>query len=177
MCSCLHSSSLQVEAHSSLQRCFVTELLMVSAFTGWLGKSPFPPGDTRQLWLSRGQGRQQRRESCSEQLPCKATMPLLHVCGHSHILLQTPCCFHAVPPAGSQHSSWQDLGTPVQTRSWHRVSVRRATLSAGHLGAGRGSEMLPTPAHTLCWGSDSSAPIAARDEKQPFPMSNFSSPP
>lgn len=91
---------------------------MVSAFTGWLGKSPFPPGDTRQLWLSRGQGRERTRESCGKQLPCKAKEP---PCLFSfvravtrYILLETLHCFRAVPPAQSRHASWRDRGTPCR---------------------------------------------------------------
>ena len=87
----MHSSSLQVEACSSLQRCFVTEWFQLSQ-AGWEG-APFPPSDTRQLWLSMGQGMEQPRESCSEQAPLQSraatTPPFLRPCGRLCMLLKT----------------------------------------------------------------------------------------
>lgn len=76
----------------------------------------------------------------------------------------------------SVEQAWQLTGPwdPMQAQAWYHVSGHQGSLDPGHPAAGRGLEMLPASALTLCWGSDSSAPVAARDEKQPFPLPNFS---
>lgn len=93
----------------------------------------------------------------SSFLPCVQSLETLH-------------CFHAVPPVQSRHSTWQDLGIPCRPGT---ALVCQVTLGAGQPGTGRDSEMLRMSVLTLCWGSNFSAPDAARDEKQPFPLPNF----
>lgn len=130
-----------MEACSSLQRCFVAELLMVSAFTGWLGKSPFPPSDTRQWWL-RSQGREQPKESHSEQLPCKAKEPqclfslmraVTHIscCRHRSVFMQSHQ--HGAGTAARRTSGPHadpDMApcVGVLSHAWSRTSRRRRGL-------------------------------------------------
>lgn len=162
-CSCLHSSPLQGEACSSLQRAFVAELFSASA--GWWGTSSFPPGNTGQLWLRRDQGRESTRERCSEQLLCKAKEPW---CPFPFV--HALHCAHAVPPAWSRQGSSQDLGTPCRT-THGTVCCRVEPCHRQGLGS----------ATNICiytvLGSRYLVPVAAGDEKQPFPLPNFSSPP
>lgn len=124
----MHSSSLRVEAGSSLQRCFVIELFVVSTFTGWLGKSQFPPRDTRQSWLSRGQGRRQPRESWAVPLQRQgAVIPLFcHAYNHSYLTADT-ALFPCSPTSAEQAQHLAGPWDPVQT--WHCLGVSNHTQS------------------------------------------------
>lgn len=153
---------------------------MASAFTGWLGKSPFPPSDTRQWWLSRSQGREQPKESHSEQLPCKAKelrCLFSFVRAVTYILLQTPQCFHAVPPAWSRHGSSRDLGTPCRPR--HVTACRRLEpCLVPDIQTQAGAQKCSQHLCLHCVGGPTPQRWLLLDRRNsPFPLPNFSFPP
>lgn len=122
--------------------------------------------DSHGLTGARGGG-SQGRPAVGSSL-AKARSLFFVMCAIAHISLQTLHCVHAVPPVQSR----QNPG--ILCRPAHGTAlVCGVTVGSAHPGADRGSEMLRTSVLTLGWGSNSSAPDAARDEKQSFPLPNF----
>lgn len=128
--SCMHSTSLQVEACSSLQRCFVTELFMVSTFTGWLGKSQLSPRDTQQgpgeEAVGGGKGELQWAVLLQRQ---GAAIPLFcHVYNHLYLTADT-ALFPFSPTSAEQAQHLAGPWDPMQTCMWHCIGVLSHTWS------------------------------------------------
>lgn len=102
-----------------------------------------------------------------------AVISLFVVCTIARISLQTLHCFHAVPAVQGRHNTLQDLGIPCRpahgTALVCRVTFGPSCTSRCRQGLGNALGIVLTPG----WGSNSSAPDAASDEKQPFPLPNF----
>lgn len=91
---------------------------------------------------------------------------LVSHCRHCIVSMQSHQCRAGTAPR-------RTLGSCADLHMTLPWCVKSHSVHPAHPGADRDSEMLRTSVLTLAWGSNSSAPDAARDEKQPFPLPNF----